>query len=61
MFPRSAGALLLTVGGVFIVQGFGLAKTGSSMDGNPFWGYLGAALALIGLVAIFVRRRKSRT
>lgn len=57
MFPRSIGAVLLIVGGVFLVQGFGLIATGSAMDGNPFWGVVGLISAIAGLAVILVRRR----
>lgn len=47
------GFVLVLVGAIWVVQGFGLAATGSFMDGSPLWGWLGLAL-LTGGAAAFV-------
>jgi hypothetical protein len=47
------------LGAVWVLQGFGLAPTGSFMDGSPFWGWLGAALlALAAGILLSERLRR---
>lgn len=50
----------MIVGAVWIIQGLGLAPTGSFMDGRPFWAVAGVVLAVAGFISLVVRRRKSR-
>jgi hypothetical protein len=57
--PAFVGIVLGIVGAVWVVQGFGLAATGSFMDGRPLWGWLGAALlAGGGIVLAFTLLRR---
>lgn len=44
---KASAVVLGLIGVVFVIQGFGLATTGSTMDDQPFWGYAG-----LGLLAI---------
>lgn len=41
---RAFGVGLGVIAAVFIIQGFGVAQTGSTMDREPFWGFVGLAL-----------------
>jgi len=52
------GVALVLLGGVWIVQGLGFLK-GSFMTGEPFWAWMGAVAALVGLPLILrgARRR----
>ena len=50
----------MIVGAIWIVQGAGLAPTGSFMDGQPVWAVLGALLLVAGLISFVVQRRKAR-
>lgn len=50
----------MIVGAIWIVQGAGLAPTGSFMDGEPVWALLGALLLVAGLISFLVQRRKAR-
>ncbi|HLF69974.1 MAG TPA: LPXTG cell wall anchor domain-containing protein [Actinomycetota bacterium] len=57
--PQGIGAGLLIIGGVFVIQGLGLARTGSFMDRQPLWAVVGAALMLAGAV-LGIRNRRNR-
>lgn len=57
MFPSSFGIAFIFVGLVWIVQGFGLLNTGSFMDRNKLWGFLGLGMAAVGLVMLVLDRR----
>ena len=52
-------AVLVLVGLVWIGQGSGLLQGSSSMVGDPFWAFAGAALVVAGflLAAWTIRRR----
>lgn len=52
--------VLMVVGAIWIVQGAGLAPTGSFMDGERMWAFLGAILLLAGIVSVIVQRRRNR-
>jgi hypothetical protein len=43
------GIVLLLMGAVFALQGYGIIG-GSSMTGSPFWLYTGSVIAVIGIV-----------
>lgn len=51
------GALLLLVGGVWILQGMGLL-TGSVMTGQSQWLYIGIGVVLVGAGVIYRARRR---
>lgn len=59
MFPKTFGAVSIIVGVIWIIQGSGVVATGSFMDDNPAWTILGALLALVGAVSMFVQRRRN--
>jgi cytochrome c biogenesis protein CcdA len=46
------GILILLMGTVFTLQGEGMAGTGSIMDNNPTYIYVGGIVAVIGLLLI---------
>jgi hypothetical protein len=48
---RVAGVVLVILGGVWLVQGAGVLK-GSFMTGQPFWAWMGALAALLGVAAL---------
>lgn len=50
----------MIVGVIWIIQGAGLAPTGSFMDGRPVWALLGAALFVAGAVSVLVQRRRNK-
>lgn len=52
--------MLMIVGAIWIVQGTGLAPTGSFMDGQRMWAVLGALMLLAGIVSVVVRRRRDK-
>lgn len=54
--PRAIGIVLVVVGGVWVLQGIGVAQ-GSVMSGNPLWAVIGAVLVVAG--AIVLRRALS--
>lgn len=51
--PRAIGIVLLVVGGVWVLQGIGIAQ-GSVMTGNTLWAVIGGACVIAG--AIVLRR-----
>lgn len=51
------GALLLLVGGVWILQGMGVL-TGSVMTGQSQWLYIGIGVVLVGAGVIYRARRR---
>ena len=53
------GALCVLMGVVWIFQGINVLP-GSFMTGDINWSYRGAALAVVGLVLLFVMLRKSK-
>ncbi|MHB1909410.1 MAG: hypothetical protein ACYCQJ_11155 [Nitrososphaerales archaeon] len=46
------GIFLALAGGTFALQGLGDLGTGSFMDSNPSWIYIGSFLLVIGLVLV---------
>jgi hypothetical protein len=60
IFPRTFGTVAMIVGAIWIVQGAGLAPTGSFMDDQPIWAVLGAVLLVAGLISFFAQRRKAK-
>ena len=55
-YQRAIGLVLVVVGGVWFLQGIGVAK-GSVMTGSTLWGILGALCFVAGVVVL---RRKPR-
>lgn len=55
------GALLLLMGGVWILQGLNVLP-GSFMTGDLDWAYRGSVLAIVGaaLLVVCLRRRRRR-
>ena len=51
--PRAIGIVLIVVGGVWFLQGIGIAQ-GSVMTGRPLWAVLGVAAVVAG--ALVLRR-----
>lgn len=60
IFPRTFGVVLMIVGAIWVVQGTGLAPTGSFMDGRRMWAVLGALLLFAGIISVVVQRRRNR-
>lgn len=58
MFPKSLAAVSMIVGSVWLIQGLGVADTGSFMDGEVIWAIIGAALLVFGLGAMVLKRRR---
>jgi hypothetical protein len=56
VFPSSFAVAAIVIGAIWIIQGLGMANTGSFMDGNRFWAVVGAILVLVGLGTLIVRR-----
>lgn len=50
----------MIVGAIWIVQGAGIAPTGSFMDGQPFWAILGVAMLVAGIVSVIVQQRRKK-
>lgn len=55
--PRVIGVVLVVVGGVWVLQGIGIAQ-GSVMTGRPIWAVVGAVLIIAG--AVVLRRAINR-
>jgi hypothetical protein len=49
--PRAIGVVLVVVGGVWILQGVGVAQ-GSVMTGSTLWAVLGLVFVAAGLIVI---------
>lgn len=58
MFPRTFSTVALIVGAIWLIQGLGIADTGSFMDGRRGWAVAGAILVVTGLAALFQQRRR---
>lgn len=54
---RMVGAVLVAIGAVWIGQGLGYVG-GSFMTGQMHWTWIGAAVALGGVVLMLVGRRR---
>lgn len=50
----------MIVGTIWIVQGAGIAATGSFMDGRPIWAVLGAGMFIAGSVSMVVQNRRNK-
>jgi hypothetical protein len=50
--PRAIGVVLVVIGGVWLLQGFGFIQ-GSVMSGNALWGLLGIAFLAGGIVVLY--------
>lgn len=48
---RAVGIVLIMVGGVWFLQGIGVAK-GSVMTGSSLWAFLGAACFIAGVIVL---------
>lgn len=57
MFPRTLSAAMMIIGAVWLIQGAGIVDTGSFMDREPLWAWLGAGLILAGAVTALVKRK----
>ncbi len=57
------GVLVALAGATFALQGEGMLGTGSFMDNNPSWIYIGSFLLFVGIVLIifFGFLRSTRT
>lgn len=49
--PRAIGVVLVVVGGVWVLQGIGVAQ-GSVMSGRIVWAVIGAVVILAGAVVL---------
>jgi hypothetical protein len=49
--PRAIGIVLVVVGGVWVLQGIGVAQ-GSVMSGNAIWAVIGGVLVIAGAVVL---------
>lgn len=56
---RVLGVLLVVVGAVWLIQGLGIAPTGSFMDGQGLWAAIGAVCIAGGLVMLGRSRRRT--
>jgi len=54
------GVIVLIVGAVFAGQGANLIP-GSSMTGDRTWLYIGAVMAVVGIILIVLGRRRPRS
>jgi len=53
---KGVAVVLILVGAVWTIQGFGVAETGSFMDRAPIWGWLGLGMIGVGVVLLLIRR-----
>ncbi|MDQ4148713.1 MAG: hypothetical protein M3164_01780 [Actinomycetota bacterium] len=58
MFPSSLPPVLMIVGAIWIVQGLGIANTGSFMDGEAMWALIGAIVFVAGALLMLLSRRR---
>ena len=56
---RALAVVLALIGVIWVIQGFGIAPTGSFMDGRPLWGVIGL-VCLAGSVAALGYERYRR-
>ena len=49
--PRAIGVVCVVVGGVWLLQGIGVAQ-GSVMSGQATWAVIGAAVIVVGIVVL---------
>ena len=54
---KGVARVLILVGAVWTIQGFGVADTGSFMDRAPMWGWLGLGMIAAGVVLLVIKRR----
>ncbi len=50
--------MLMIVGAIWIVQGLGIANTGSFMDGEAMWALIGAIVFVAGALLMLLSRRR---
>jgi hypothetical protein len=50
--PRAIGVVLVVVGGVWVLQGVGVAR-GSVMTDNTGWAVIGAAFVIAGVIVLW--------
>ena len=50
-YQRAGGLVLIVIGGVWFLQGIGVAK-GSVMTGSTLWGILGAIFFVAGVLTL---------
>ena len=55
--PQTFGSALILLGVIWAIQGFGIAKTGSFMDHQALWGWLGLAAIALGSLLLLLRKR----
>jgi hypothetical protein len=55
------GLILFLAGTVFALQGDGVIGGSALMSGNPTWIYIGALIALVGIVMLVFGLRRSPT
>lgn len=58
MFPSTFSTVSMIIGVIWMIQGFGAFDTGSFMDGQSFWGWMGVAIFSAGLVGFIVKKRR---
>jgi hypothetical protein len=56
---RVVGVILVLIGGVWLVQGLGVIRTGSFMDGQSVWAVIGGVCLVAGLIALSRSRRST--
>ena len=61
IFPSTFSTVAMIVGGIWLIQGLGIADTGSFMDGQPVWAVSGGILLLVGLGSSVAKRRRRQT
>ena len=54
---KGMAVVLILVGAVWTIQGFGVAETGSFMDRAPIWGWLGLGMIVAGGLLLVINRR----
>jgi hypothetical protein len=57
MWRRVVGVIMVLVGGLWFLQGIGVAK-GSFMTGEGMWTAIGAVTFVVGLALILSTRRR---
>ncbi|MGH2717635.1 MAG: hypothetical protein ACRDJU_03505 [Actinomycetota bacterium] len=61
MLLRVVAVVLILVGAVWVIQGFGMIPTGSFMDGDTVWGLIGVGCIALAIVTFgWDRWRKLR-
>ncbi|MBW3589668.1 MAG: hypothetical protein KY429_09645 [Actinobacteria bacterium] len=60
ILSKGVAVVLILVGAVWTVQGFGVADTGSFMDRAPMWGWLGLGMIAAGVLMLVIKRGPGR-